>query len=538
MYVKGDAAKICKRYSQLKTDRSLWDSYYDRIREWFRPNMDEFSAPGTKSPGQINDQHIFNSKGKQSGEKLADILYSSMVPVHEQFFTLVPSQDADEEKKNWCHKATEILTEELSNSNLPQIARETLQNIVFFGTGITYSFYEDDELVFNSFNPEGFYIDTDYKGRVNTVAFTSKHSAKSVVEQYGEECVCPDTLKKSQQTKQTEIEILQYFERTIEGKWSLCVVNLSKKHLIKEYDFSSNPIQAGRWKVMSYEKYGRSPAMDALHDVYTINEVDRTVLRASKKHIDPPIALPYDASMQATELAWDTNPGGVVEVMADATGAFPTPQLLMLGGDITVGQYQLDKLDKTIEEYFLLDILTVMMETRTDATATQINEISAEKLDLIVPIVVGLIDSWVKPLVENALTLLIENGKIQSPMEDFDADIEIQSSLLIKRKQAKLRNAIQVTAVINQMAQIDPNVNDRINYDELVALLVYDSAIPNSVIRGGQELKEYRNQKAEAQQMQMQQQTSQGLMDNLSKNVDPNEPIKEGSVVGEMLNGG
>lgn len=531
---------MIRHITRLRSSRNEYDSLFNDIKHWYQPSAGDFYSDSANVEGGENNAHIFNIKGTQNAERLAQVLYSTVVPVHEQFFTLVPSTEEDVDMKKWWHKASEILSAKLAESNLSKVAVSALRSLVYYGTTTMYPVYKNGKLVYTSYYPCDIWLDTDYDQEVSTLVTFKKTSAINLMNKYGTQVsqVVQDTANRGKSDGKDNIVVYNYFTYCAESdKWTLYIVEEKTKHIITSYNFSSKPIMVPRWSSNSYEKYGRSPAIQALPTVKTLNRVEKTILRASEKHVDPVLAMPFDAGSIAYDLAYDLNPGGVVEVQADGTGTIILPQPIALGGNIEVGQYQVDKLEAQIDEVFYLDVLTLIMDMSAQATATQVDSANAEKLDLILPIIVQLLNDFIKPMVERSFQLLMENGEIPLPPNfkeedglDIDYSVEVQSSLIMKMRSQKNISAMQTIQVVGQLAALDPSVIDRIDFDKLVESIVVQSNLPTDAIRSGDDLDEYREAKAQAQANARQQEQ----MANMVKPIDAQKASEEGSLADTM----
>lgn len=523
---------MVKHISRLKAERNLYDFLFNDVKEYYIPSAGDFFYR-KQDVGNQENEYQYSIKGTQAAERLAQVLYSTVMPIHEQFFTLVPSTETNHDMKLWWHNATEILSAKLAESNLPKVAVQLLRSLVYYGTAPIHPAWVKNKLTFSTYFPEDCYIDTDYDQEVDVLVTTKHCSAQNLVKKYGKQVSerVRNKAERSQANGAEDIVVYNYFKQCKDDVWRLYIVEEATKHIITEYAYSTKPIMVPRWSSNSYEKYGRSPAIRGLPTVKSLNRVKRIMMRASEKHVDPVIAIPVDAAANVDHLAFDINPGGYIEVMPDATGGMTLPQPIALGGNIAIGQEEADSLESMIDEIFYMDVLTLIMDMNTTATATQINSANAEKLDLMVPIIVQLLSDLVKPLVERSFQILMEEGEIPPPdflesPEDLEYNVEVQSSLIMKMRQLKNMSAMQSIQLLANLANLDPSVIDRIDFDALAESIVINSNLPTDAIRSGRELEEYRVAKAEAAQQAAQQQ----MMSQMVKPLDAQKASEPGSL--------
>lgn len=532
---------------RMITERSgTWDSLYNDVRHWYAPDAADFNTGKGESEGQLHNRHIFNPIGRLCAERLANIYYSTVFPVHTSPFSLTPPLSDNDAMKTWWQKASEKNGQKMAESDLPNVMVEALRTMVYFGTPAIYTYYEDGRLQFSLLNPENTFIKLDYNRKPFVVMSRRFETAENLIRKFGSSKVSNKVREMDDGKRGSkEVEIYHYFYRDDsdrkegeDGKWFLYVVETKTGHLIDYYSFSSQPVHLIRSNVSHWETYSRSPSMEALDTVIDVNMMEKTIRRQAEKHVDPPLGMPYDATMSAVSLAWDTGPGGIVEVMPDPAGGINMPTPLMLGGDLSVGEYQVDKAEQFVREIFMLDILTAILEADEQATATQIDGMTSEKLDLVVPIVVSLINS-IKPIIARCFKLLLDKGDIDLPPgfnEDqaLDFEIEVQSSLLIKLKQIRINSSLSTVSVLGNLAQFDPQVLDPIDFKALAREVVASSSMPTSAIRSPEDEQKHRQQLNEqAAQAQANQQAGDAMAAMAGK-IDPNQVPQEGSITGEL----
>lgn len=550
-----EPSKIIKHVQKMKSDRQLYDTMLNEVKDIYAPSAGDFYSATANTEGDVKNRHIWSQKGPLAAERLAQVLYSTVTPVHEQFFTLVPAgTDVSADMKMWWKDATETLSTYMANSNLARTAVQTLRGEIYYGTAASYVTFEKGKLVYKSYYPQDSWIDTDYDDDVSTLVTEKRCSAKQLVDKYGKQCstVIQERAASDNLCHKDNIVVYNYFVED-GGVWKLFIVEEKSKHIITTYSYTSKPFQVARWSANNYEKYGRSPAIQALPTVQTLNQIERTAVRQCEKIVDPVIAMPYDSNGEAYDMAYDTEAGGIIEVMRDANGGITLPQAVQLGGDMKTAEWIINRFNTVVDEMFYIDVLTLIMDMSAQATATQINSANAEKLDLIVPIIIQLLSDYVKPNVERSFQLLLDNGIIPPPPKgvktfklevvdgehvedepereiDIDYNVEVQSSLIMKMRELKNRMALGTIQTLGQVALIDPASVPTVDLSKLQTHLTVQSSIPSDCIRMGDELDEFNEAVAQAQQEAQ----AQAMAEKMLKPVDAQKASEDGSIIGAM----
>lgn len=533
-----DGKAIRKHYRTLKSKRSEYDDLLDNVRYWYKPSEGSFYSYENNTEGDNNNTHIFNDKGSLSAGKLANILYSSLAPVHEKFFQLESSgSEVSYDEKMFWREAGEKVAAVMADSNLAQSTVTLLESLVYYGGGVMYPSWnkKKGKMAYKSYYPADYYVDENYEGNVSVVVTVKRCNAYQLFKQYGN-MVSNEVVSKANVpgaiSKEKTLEILNYYIEEDEG-WMLYIVEDKTGHVIDKYKYTSPPLMTPRWETNNYEVYGRGPCINALNTVFRLNQIQRTVITSAEKIVDPPIAIPYDSTTSmSSDLAFDTSPGGIVEFQPGPDGSSVLPQPISLGGDIKTGDYMIDKFEKMVDEYFFIDVLQVIMQISAQATATQINSANAEKLDIIIPLVVRLVDEFVKPVIIRTLQILVDEGEIGLPegMEEFsEFDVVVNSSLILKLKQYKVATSVETVQILGALAGmgVSDNPLDKVDLDKLSTYIIESSNIPSDTLRTEIETKEFREAKAQAQQAAAQQESIKSMV----KPIDTQKASEDGSML-------
>jgi hypothetical protein len=157
------------------------------------------------------------------------------------------------------------------------------------------------------------------------------------------------------------------------------------------------------------ETYGRSPAMQVLPALKTLNAEKTTFLKVGHRAADPTLLTYDDGLVDPTMKPGAINKGGMSAEGKPLIGILPT-------GQIQVTKEMMDEERSLINDAFLVTLFQILTETPT-MTATEVIERTNEKGILIAPTVGRQQSEYLGPLIHRELDLLSRMKKLP-PMPD------------------------------------------------------------------------------------------------------------------------
>jgi hypothetical protein len=171
-----------------------------------------------------------------------------------------------------------------------------------------------------------------------------------------------------------------------EGAWgvkgmpySSQYISIQGRALLSEGGFRSFPYAVGRYVQTPMETYGRSPAMQVLPALKTLNAEKATFLKVGHRAADPTLLTYDDGLVDPTMKPGAINKGGMNADGKPLIGILPT-------GQIQVTKEMMDEERSLINDAFLVTLFQILTETPT-MTATEVIERTNEKGILIAPTV-------------------------------------------------------------------------------------------------------------------------------------------------------
>src|SRR5690606_39528127 len=75
------------------------------------------------------------------------------------------------------------------------------------------------------------------------------------------------------------------------------------KTILQESGFHEMPLPVGRWDVYTNDVYGIAPAVKALADIQMINQMEKAMIVATEKTLNPPMQMPDDGFLGNIDLS-------------------------------------------------------------------------------------------------------------------------------------------------------------------------------------------------------------------------------------------
>lgn len=518
--------QIDLKIQQLKTERQTWETHWQELADYILPNKN--TVTNQKSPGQKRSVQVLDSTGIQSNELLAGALHGLLTSPNSQWFELTTGDvdlDRDDDVRFFLQKSTDSMHNVLNNSNFQTEIHEVYLDLCCFGTASSYM-DEDAKYVvrFSTKFIAEYYIVENAKGVVDQNYREWKWDASKLVEEFGFANVpkrVQDSYTKSDGIK-FRCQQAVYPRSMVDPTHKSAFAYISQYTLPEENvelrmgGYREFPYIVPRWTKGTGESYGRSPGMNALPDIKTINSMTETTIIAAQKVVDPPIQLPDDGFIMPIV----TKPGGINYYRA---GSNDVIKPVFNNAQVDFGYQALDDRRKRIRSAYYVDQL--QLENGPQMTATEVLQRTEEKMRLLGPMLGRQQSELLRPMIDRLFGICLRRGIIKDediPQKLRGKQIDVRYSSLIAKSQrvAEGQNIMRYMEAITPFINLDPTVGDNINGDAAAKVLAGVFGAPQEMIRKSQEVVAKRNARAQAQQQAVQAQQQQQQADSAPKVVD------------------
>lgn len=512
--------QIIKRLEHLTTERKTLDGTWETIEQFVTPYRGQFFQDQTSEHEQAwRQRQIFDSTAVNACQTLAASIHGSITSPAYRWFDLqfrVDSLNQSQEAKEWLDDTADRIYNALQESNFNLEISECYTDLVSYGTSVVLEEFtgdeltgEDIELEFSAVPIKEAYFEEDHKGGISTFYRRLMWTPSQIISKFGEENV-PEKINALQaQGKLDRMEVVYCIWKRKGIDYDGGIVAVEKrpyafKYILKdgaeslgdEGGYYEMPAYAPRWRKTSESKWGNSPAMVALADVLTLNNLVELILRSAEKVIDPPLKVTERGLLSDVDL----QPGGL-NVVRDTTN-----ELIPLTTNARFDVSQLTKQDliQSIEQAFYMDQLQLKNSPAMTATETMARmELMQRALG---PTLGRLQSDLLDPLISRTLNILSRSGQLKEMPEDLkqggDIDVAYVGALSRSQKMDSIINVERYLGLLGGIAEFKPEVLDLFNQDKAARDLGVDLNVPAAYLNSEEDVQAIRKQRAEVQQAQ------------------------------------
>lgn len=520
-----------RRWAAMKTERGTWDSHIRDVFDHTRPRRTRFSQTQINK-GDRRNQSIIDNTGVIAANVLLSGMVNGLSSPAQPWFKYEPN-DLDlldyGPVKDWIGQLERLVRRIFQASNvyeaLPTIYSELILGAT--GCGVIEDDFED-VIRINTFTWGEYAIAANERRIVDTLYREMSMSALQVIGKFGLNNVS-QTVRSMYDTSNYDawIPVMHAIEPNLDRDADkIDASNMAFRSNYWERDgnepdrwlrksgYRDNPIIAPRWDVVGNDIYGSSsPGMNALGDMRQLQIQQKRKGEGIDKGLRPATQGPpslqdrFVSTMpgQHTVVADSSTNGGVRPIFQ-----VPLQGMQWLNDDI------LDTRTRVNEAFFKPWILAISsMEGVQPRNQMEISERKAEGLMVLGPVVQRLQNELHNPLhlrvlnrIYDVCTPLWKTGQqamLPPPPPELQGrpiQVEYISSLAQMQKAAAGANIRNMLTMVAQLAQVFPDIVDKIDAQEAVDVLGDIDSLSPGVIRSDEAVAALAQQRQQAQQAQ------------------------------------
>lgn len=515
--------EYAKRMSALEREYESWKEHYKEISEYLLPRKGRFlDLDTTPNDGSKRHRSIIDNSGGRALRILAAGMQSGLTSPARPWFKLGLA-DKDKEQyepvKWWLEEVRNYMLYIFHQSNFYTATHNTYYELGAFGTGAMGIDSDYDTMIrCYPFTVGEYYLSCDLSHRVDSIYRNYWATVRNLVETYGEEN-CSESTNNQYKNGNGDnwIRVCHIIEpnpdadpRKLEAKYKpfKSVIFEHANHrdkFLRQSGYDYFPVMAPRWSVTGTDVYGISPGMESLGDVRMLQQLQRKVLRALDKLIDPPMNAP--ASMESKALS--IIPGGINYIDSASQTFTPAYQVNL---DVRSAEYKIERVQQAIQEGFFADLFLLIANAPKQMTATEVVQRHEEKLLMLGPVIERIQPELLDRVIDRTFTIMDDAGVLPVPPEEIqgmDLEVEYISLLAQAQKMVGLTAIEQTAAFVGNLAAVKPEVLDKLDADEAVDQYASMVGVPPKIVVPDEKVIELR--KVREQKMIQQQGLEQGL---------------------------
>ena len=517
--------------------QSWWTQNWSDLAQFILPRRSIWLTQSTG--GNPNPNNM--TRGRQINSAIADPtatlavrvcaagLMSGLASPSRPWFKVIPAirkTEIDAAARVYLDEIEDRIYTVIAGSNFYNSFAQECEDLCVFGTAPSI-IYEDEEDLIRLYNPAvgEYYLASSSTFRVNGLYRLFVMTVAQIVDFFGVEN-CPKDIQELWNQKGNSLEVERQVAHSIEPNFALdadgtgtipgnfawrevyWVYGADSTQPLSKRGFVDQPFTASRWAIQSNDAYGRSPGMDILPDVMQLQVMTRRMAEAIEKQVRPPLV----GSMELKNKPTSTLPGHLTYV-SDLQNAGIRP-IYQVNPDIQAMTMNIQAIENRIQIGMFNDLF-LMLEQKTsdEMTAYEVAQKIQEKLQVLGPVIEGLISESLKPKLKRIFNILKRKGLIEPPpasLQGIPLDIEFVSMLALAQKAAATGGMERLVQIVGNMVAVYPDVKYNINADAFVREYNELLGNPQKILNGPQEVAAIKQQaQQEAQQQQQAAQISQ-----------------------------
>ena len=502
--------------------RGNWQNHWTEIAQrilpqdsWLFQNYSQLNSQGDK-----RNFELFDSTGLVALQRFAAILDSLLTPSDQYWHHLRASDEGlmkNREVTMWFDKANEILWKQryAPTANFQAQNARVFTSLGAYGTGLMFidDLAGNPGLRYKNAHLSECYIQENHQGVVDGVCRHFMLTARQAYDQFGDKC--PENITSIINSfPERQFYFLHWVRprkdrdpgrKDFKGmEFASYYISVEGMALVEEGGYRSFPYAVPRYFQATNESYGRSPAMDVLPAIKTLNEQKKNMLKQGHRVLDPVLLAHDDGVLDAFDLTPGAlNFGGVSKDGRPLVHPLPT-------GNVQAGKEIMDDERALINDTFLVSLFQILTES-PEMTATEVMERVREKGILLAPTIGRQNSEYLGPMIHRELDLLSKQGLLP-PMPPLlksakgEYKIVYDSPIVRTQKSEWAAGAMRTIEQLMTVAQNtqNPALLDYVNWDVAAPQMAAIYGTPNSWINTKEDIDKIRQQRS--QQMQQQQQ--------------------------------
>jgi len=508
--MKANIKEILARMERLRGIRQPWESYWEDILYFSIPRKSYIVR--AKQEGDRLPVNVYDSAAIEALRIFAAGLAGYLTNPSAKWFNL-RTEDKDlmdiKEVKVWLKDSEDRIYDTLNSSNFNFAIHEAYLD--FGSVGMCSIFVEEDVLDYVRFYTrpiKEIFIDQNEREVIDTVYREFEFTVRQCYRKWSENC-SQATIEKYKKNKLEEkVKIIHCIEPRFDyhpGKkdafnmpFMSVYIEKDVKKKLSESGYRSFPYMITGANKESGETYFTSPMMECFSDIKMVNRMTETNLRAAMKVVDPPLDVPNDGFLNNINL----NPGAVNYRNPGVPGVDDKVRTIQTGGNVPLGLELIERVELKIQRALFVDLFLALAQRDPKMTATEVLSREQERMLLLGPMLGRLTDMF-SQIIKRTFQILQEKMIIQPLPISLEGRknlvIEYVSPLARAQKNSEIKSINNTILMVGQLAQGNPQVLDKIDFDKAVDEIADIEGINPEIIRDKSEVEEIRKARATAE---------------------------------------
>ena len=510
---KPRADELIQQYEEQLSTRRNFESFWQTLHDYFYIESQDVNK--TYSNGnELDPSMLWDSTTLECADVFASGFMNYLTPPTSHWARLKhrrPEFSANKAVGDFFEDVMSEVNYALNRSNFYDQMFPAYKSSGVYGTALVFEEEDvEDDIRFYNMPLKQVVVCEDSRGRANKFFLEFELNAEQASEKFGEEnlsTALKEEIKQDKGRTKKHKFLLFIAERhkrqiqkedkknlPIEGTW----IDVAGRMIVEESGYNEMPAFCHRFDKRPFIQWGFSPAMKAMPFARLLNVIAKTNLRSMMKHTDPPIALPHNAFIAP----FNMNPRAInyykKDIMQDGKDIFAFGNF----GDPQVGMAGIEYYSQKVKTLMYQDVFLAFSNITKDMNNPEIMERINEKMTMLGPAVGRYLDEVISPVIHRTIGILARRGKLPDPPDEFIMEpvyeIDFIGVLAQAQRRTELNTLTMGLTMIGQMAQMSPEVLDKINPDKVTDEVWAITGAPVKVLRDDDEIKQIREGRAQA----------------------------------------
>ncbi len=522
---QAELAKELGRILELfRARRKRHEQRWGEVAEYILPDR-EILLRGIDQKGTTTHANVYDDIGTHCLHVWSDgILGNTASPTSrwQRYMMRDKGLNKIAEVKQYLQDYEEQMYDEFQGGGLYKALGIFLRDLGSIGTascypgdqpGKQYPFYK-------VFHPVEIFIGENEQGEIDIELCEYYIQLRNLVNYFGEEAAGEKRVKQAKIRPLDEVRCLWALvprQERIEGLLGYLhkpiasfYVDIEMGRMLREEGYDEMPIITARCIQDGGEEYGRSPGSNAIRDVKMASGMSAANFLAAQRMVDPAMDAPIERRGQISK-----NPGAwnYYDRQYPPGSIYPLHQAIQFPAGLQV----LETLEEHVKRHYFYDIFLRLLMERKQQTATEVEEIIAEKANILAPLVYQYLAEGPERIIARTATIAGRAGRLPTPPQilvDWVADNPLKRKygskvvflgpLAVAQQRQFQRHGI--VGFLDDLSKVPSKdaVMDRPKHDEIVEDLAHAHGIPEKDIRTDEEVSKIREQRVKLQQVMQQ----------------------------------
>lgn len=525
-------APIERKIKELELKRNRYEIRWRAIRDYQLPYIGQFNGLDDEdNAASRKDYHIYNGCSWECNQIFASGVMSGLTPPSRKWFRFnFANKELEDntELGRLLDQRIDIVNDVLEKSNFYTAVHSCYLELAFGQAPL--GIFPDARygVHFVPYTTGTYMLENGPDGTVDVFAMRKQMSARQIVDKFGAEnapAYIRNELDNGPGFRRSH-KVIWYVEPNTYGNplelggfnlpyLSVYYVEGSEQDSFLHIGgFHEFPVPVARYLLTGNDSYGKGPGWFAEGDSKSLQLMQKDLLTMVELTVKPPMGATADLGGKGINLV----PGGKTYMRQQ--GAI-TP-LFQVGGNLEHLQSAISTLEGRIKRAYSADLFMMLdqMDNKT-MTAREVIERNQEKMTMLGPVVQRMQFEFLSKIIERVYNILDrarvfpepEDEELLQQLAREEIKIEYISPLAQAQKMSGLVNIEQAIGFIANAAQFNPDILDKVDWNEAVNRYFELLGAPAAIKRTDDEYSAIQEQKAEqqaqAQQMQQMQQAAQ-----------------------------